>query len=68
MRERDRKRERQKEREMQDLLINTWLNKKIDKNIVIAVNDFANKILETIENPVFCELNCLVYATAMTCK
>ena len=49
-------------------LINTRLNKKIDKNVIIAANDIANKILETIENSGFWELNCLIYATAMTCE
>ena len=38
------------------------------KNIIIAANDIAKDILETIENPDFWELNCLMYATAMTCR
>ena len=56
------------EKELQDRLIHTRLNKKIDKNIIIAANDIAKDVLETIENPDFWELNCLIYATAMTCK
>ena len=56
------------EKELYDRLINTRLNKKIDKNIIIAANDIAKEILETTENPGFWELNCLIYATAMMCK
>ena len=56
------------EKELQDRLIHTRLNKKIDKDIIIAANDIAKDVLETIENPDFWELNCLIYATAMTCK
>ena len=56
------------EKELQDSLIHTRLNKKIDKNIIIAANDIAKDVLETIKNPDFGELNCLIYATAMTCK
>ena len=56
------------EKELQDRLINPQLNKKIDKNIIIAANNIAKKILETIENPDFWELNCLIYVTAMMCK
>ena len=56
------------EKEQQDRLIHTRLNKKIDKDIIIAANDIAKDVLETIENPDFSELNCLIYATAMTCK
>ena len=56
------------EKELQDRLINPQLNKKIDKNIIIAANNIAKKILETIENPDFWELNCLIYITGMMCK
>ena len=56
------------EKELQDRLINTQLNKKIDKSIIIAANDIAKEILETIENQGFWELNCLIYVTAMMCK
>ena len=56
------------EKELQDRLIHTRLNKKTDKNIIIATNDNAKDILETIENPNFQEIGCLNYATAMTCK
>ena len=56
------------EKELQDRLIHTQLNKKINKNIIIAANDIAKDILETIENSDFWELNCLIYATAMMCK
>ena len=56
------------EKELQDRLINPQLNKKIDKNIIIAADNIAKKILETIENPDFWELNCLIYVTAMMCK
>ena len=56
------------EKEVQDRLIHTRLNKKMHKNIIIAANDIAKDILETIENPDFRKLNCLIYATAMTCK
>ena len=56
------------EKDLPDRLINTRLNKKIDKNIIIAANDIAKEILETIENPGFWELNCHIYATAMTCE
>ena len=56
------------EKELQDRLIHIRLNKKIDKNIIIAANDIAKDVLETIKNPVFWGLNCLIYATAMTCK
>ena len=56
------------EKELQDRLKNTRLNKKIDKDIIIAANDIAKEVLETIENTRFWELNCLIYATAMTGK
>ena len=56
------------EKELQDRLIHTRLNKKIDKDIIIAANDITKDVLETIKNPDFWELNCLIYATAMTCK
>ena len=56
------------EKELQDRLIHTRLNKKIDKNVIIAANDITKDILETIQNSHFWELNCLIYATAMTCK
>ena len=56
------------QKEVQERLIHTRLNKKIDKDIIIAANDIAKDILENIENPEFWELNCLIYATAMTCK
>ena len=56
------------DKELQDRLINPRLNKKIDKNIIIAADNIAKKILETIENPDFWELNCLIYVTAMMCK
>ena len=55
------------EKELQERLINTRLNK-IAKYIIIVANDIAKEILETIENPGFWELNCLIYAKAMTCK
>ena len=41
------------EKELQDRLIHTRLNKKIDKDIIIAANDIAKDLLETIENPDF---------------
>ena len=56
------------EKELQDRLIHTRLNKKIDKDIIIAANDIAKDVLETIENPDFWELNCLIYVTAMTLR
>ena len=56
------------EKELQDRLIHTRLNKKIGKNIIFAANDITKDILETIENLDFWELNCLIYATTMTCK
>ena len=56
------------EKELQDRLIHTRLNKKIDKDIIIAANDIAKDVLETIENPDFWEINCLIYVTAMTLR
>ena len=56
------------EKELQDRLIYTRLNKKTDENIIIAANNITKDILETIENPNFWELNCLMDTTAMTCK
>ena len=47
------------DRELQDRLIHTQLNKKIDKNIIIAANDIAKDILETIENPDFWDFDYL---------
>ena len=38
------------EKELQDRLIRTRLNKKVDKNIIIAASDIAKDILETIDN------------------
>ena len=56
------------EKELQDRLIHTRLNKKMDKDIIIAANDIAKDVLETIENPDFWEINCLIYVTAMTLR
>ena len=53
---------------LKDRQINTKLNKKLDKNIIIAVNDIAKEILESIESPNYHDINCLIYATAVTCK
>ena len=47
------------EKELQDRLIHTRLNKKINRNIIIAANDIAKDILETIENPDFGSLTVL---------
>ena len=56
------------EKELQDRLINTRLNKNINKNITIVANAIAKEILETTENPGFLDINCPIYATALTCK
>ena len=53
---------------LKDRQINTKLNKKLDKNIIIAVNDIAKEILESIESPNYHDINCLIYATAVICK
>ena len=47
------------EKELQDRLIHTQLNKKINRNIIIAANDIAKDILKTIENPDFGSLTVL---------
>ena len=39
------------EKELQDRLKNTRLNKKIDKDIIIAANDIAKEVLETNSPP-----------------
>ena len=41
------------EKELQHILMPIPLNNKIDKNIIIAANDIAKDILETIEHPDF---------------
>ena len=48
------------EKELQDRLLHTRLNKKIDKNTIVAASDIAKDILETIDNSDFWELNCLI--------
>ena len=53
---------------LKDREINTKLNKKLDKNNIIAVNDIAKEILRSIESPNYHDINCLIYATAVTCK
>ena len=53
---------------LKDRQINTKLNKNLDKNIIIAVNDIAKEILESIESPNYHDINCLIYATAVTLK
>ena len=53
---------------LKDRQINTKLNKKLDKNIIIAVYDIAKEILEPIESRNYHDINCLIYTTAVTCK
>ena len=53
---------------LKDRQVNTKCNKNLDKNIIIAVNDIAKEILESIESPNYHDINCLIYATDVTCK
>ena len=53
---------------LKDWQVNTKRNKNLDKNIIIAVNDIAKEILESIESPNYHDINCLIYAGAVTCK
>ena len=53
---------------LEDLQINTKLNKNLNENKIIAVNEIAKEILKFIESPNCPDINCLIYATAVTCK
>ena len=54
--------------DLEDRKINTKLNKKLDQNVITAVNELSNEILHSINEPSYRDINCLIYASAITCK
>ena len=54
--------------DLEDRKINTKLNKKLDQNVITAVNELSNEILHSINKPSYRDINCLIYASAITCK
>ena len=54
--------------DLEDHKINTKLNKKLDQNVITAVNELSNEILHSVNKPSYRDINCLIYASAITCK
>ena len=54
--------------DLEDRKIKSKLNKKLDQNVITAVNELSNEILHSINKPSYRDINCLIYASALTCK
>ena len=45
-----------------------WVGARFSITHIIAINDIAKEIFESTESPYYHDINCLIYATTMTCK
>ena len=45
-----------------------WVGARFSITHIIPINDIAKEIFESIESPNYHDINCLIYATTMTCK